>query len=149
MPSKGDNMIKPLLFAAGLVIFAAGCASGPKFSEYRPTVSPPATGDGRIWFYRPSAFGAAVQPAVNLDGGSVGNAVPHGFFYVDTRPGSHEVSCTTEWTHKASVNVESNQDKYVRLEIMMGLFVGHIVPKEVPESKALKEMNDLHLASPK
>ena len=131
-----------------LSVIAVGCASGPKYSEYRPTVAPPAEGCGRIWFYRPSALGAAVQPAVNLDDRSVGNAVPHGFFHVETLPGEHTVSCTTEWTHKISINVTTNTDSYVRLNIMMGLFVGHIVPKEVSQAEAVEDMQDLHLATP-
>lgn len=141
-------MIKTLLFTAALAVLATGCASGPKFSAYRPTVPPPGNGLARIWFYRPSAFGAAVQPAVNLDGQSVGNAVPHGFFHVETLPGPHTVSCTTEWTHKVDLNVTTNEDSFVRLSMMMGLVVGHVIPKEVPESQAVKEMENLHLASP-
>ena len=76
------NNITSLLTAGCLAILAAGCASGPKYSEYRCTVPAPSQGSGRIWFYRPSAVGAAVQPAVKLDGQQVGNAVPHGFFHV-------------------------------------------------------------------
>lgn len=134
--------------AAGLAIFVVGCASGPKFSDYRSTVSPPEEGYGRIWFYRPSAFGAAVQPAINLDNRTVGNAVPHGFFHVETPPGAYTVSATTEWTHQISINVTTNEESYVRLNMMIGLFVGHVIPEEVPESQAIKEMQDLHLATP-
>ena len=134
--------------AVGLVIFAVGCSSGPKFSDYRPTVSHPAEGNGRIWFYRPSALGAAIQPSVKLDDQVVGSAVPHGFFHVETLPGKHTVSCTTEWTHKTSINVTTNVDSYVRLNMAMGLFVGHVIPNEVPEAKATNEMKNLHLAVP-
>ena len=129
---------------AGLL---SGCASGTKFSEYRPTVAPPAEGVARIWFYRPSAFGAAVQPAVKLDEQVVGHAVPHGFFHVETTPGTHLVSSATEWKHKTSINVTTNADSYVRLNMAMGLFVGHVVPHEVPESKATNELKNLHLVT--
>jgi hypothetical protein len=142
------NRIKVLAMAVGLALLAVGCASGPKYSDYRPTVSPPAEGFGRIWFYRPSVLGAAVQPAVNLDDRSVGNAVPQGYFHVETMPGEHTVSCTTEWTHKVTINVSTNADSYVRLNMMMGLFIGHVVPKEVPESEAVQDMQNLHLANP-
>jgi Protein of unknown function (DUF2846) len=142
------NLLKTFAVAVGLAVFAVGCASGPKFSAYRSTVSPPAAGDGRIWFYRPSSFGTAVQPDVKLDSKTVGRAVPHGFFYADTQPGVHEVSASTEWTHKTSLTVTTNVDSYVRLEMMLGLVVGHVIPKEVPEAKATNEMNNLHLAAP-
>jgi hypothetical protein len=134
--------------AAGAIasIMLVGCASGPKFSEYHRTAPPCSVGQGRIWFYRPSALGAAVQPDVKLDGHVVGKAVPHGFFSADTAPGAHEVSATTEWTHKTQINVMPNCESYVQLNMMMGLFVGHVAPEEVPPEKALRKIADLHLA---
>ena len=137
--------LKPLLLAASLAMSVVGCASGVKYSEYRPTVSPPPAGNGRIWFYRPSAMGAAIQPEVNLDGRTVGHAKPHGFFHVDTLPGEHEVKCTTEWSNKNMVTVATNQDSYVRLSMMIGVFVGHVIPKQVPAAEAEHEMKNLHL----
>src|ERR1039457_6432847 len=137
--------IQNLLLTCFLAVFAFGCASGVKFSEYRATVPPPPEGYSRIWFYRPSALGAAIQPAVKLDDPTVGNAVPNGFFHVETQPGTHEVSATTEWKHKTSIVVTTNANSYVRLNMMMGLFVGHVVPKEVPERQATNDMKNLHL----
>ena len=134
---------------AATCILLSGCASGPKFSEFRSTAPRPEAGLGRVWFYRPSAMGAAVQPAVKLDAVQVGNAVPHGFFFADTQPGAHEVSATTEWKHKISINVSTNADSYIRLNMMLGLFVGHVMPKEVPESHGTNDMNNLHLTSAK
>jgi hypothetical protein len=143
-PSKSAPLLVSL---ALLAVLTVGCASGLKYSQYRPTLAPPTAGNGRIWFYRPSAFGAAVQPAVKLDDVVVGNAVPHGFFQVETQPGSHEVSARTEWKHKASVKVTEHAETYVRLDMMFGLFVGHVIPREVPEEQALKDLQDLHLAA--
>jgi hypothetical protein len=88
-----------------------------------------------------------VQPAVKLDGVKVGNAVPYGFFHIETAPGLREVSVTTEMTHKATIPVSHNKDTYVRLNMMMGLFVGHVVPVEVPQEKAIKDMENLHLVN--
>jgi hypothetical protein len=133
------------LMAVCMAVFATGCASGVRYSEYRTTLKPPADGQGRIWFYRPSAGGAAVQPNVNLDDQVVGRAKPHGFFFVDTSPGLHRVQCTTEWPQKAEVMVTTNQNSYVRLDIEIGIFVGHIVPREVSEAQATEDMQDLHL----
>jgi hypothetical protein len=141
------KLFKLLLTALPSALLAVGCASGPKYSQYRPTLPPAPTGFGRVWFYRPSAMGAGVQPAVKLDDQVVGNAVPHGFFHVETLPGAHEVSAKTEWKHKTSITVSTNADSYVRLNMMMGLIVGHIIPKEVPEAQAAKEMQNLHLAT--
>ena len=78
-----------------------GCAtSGPKYSELSPVIStlPPDT--GRIYIYRTSALGAAVQPEVKLNGEVVGKAVPKGFFYVDKKPGTYEILISTEVDRK-------------------------------------------------
>jgi len=147
MGARLIRLISLLLLTSLLAIFASGCASGVKFPEYCATVPPPPEGTGRVWFYRPSGLGAAVQPAVKLDDQTVGSAVPYGFFHMETQPGTHEVSATTEWKHKTSIVVTTNSDSYVRLNMMMGLFVGHVIPKEVAESQALKDMKNLHLVT--
>jgi hypothetical protein len=67
---------------------------------------------------------------------------------VEAQPGLHTISTTTEWTHKTPVTVSTNADSYVRLNMAMGLFVGHVVPKEVTESMATNDMKNLHLAVP-
>ncbi len=104
--------------------------------------------DGRIWFYRPSKmFGAAVQPAVRLNEEKVGKAQPGAFFYADRPPGSYEVKCVTEWADKCQLNLAAKDTKYVRLGMMIGLFVGHVIPKEVDEATALKELKDCKLLS--
>jgi hypothetical protein len=123
-----------------------GCASGPTFAEYRSTLPPCPKGEARVWFYRPAWVGAAVQPNVNLDGAPVGKAVPKGFFHADTTPGVHQVSITTEWTHKRPITVPPNTDSFIRLNLFPGLFVAHIVPEQVPPPQALSEIQDLHLA---
>jgi hypothetical protein len=66
--------------------------------------APTLKGDqGRVYFYRNSSmFGAAMQPALTLDGKEVGKSQPGGYFYVDTVSGSHEASASTEATNKVS-----------------------------------------------
>ena len=67
------------------------CASGPSFAEYSAKQKPPAPGQGRIWFYRPSKIvGVAVQPAVMLNNTKIGKAQPGCFFMVDRAAGSYE-----------------------------------------------------------
>ncbi len=129
---------------AGLAL--AGCATGPDFKAYSPTVAPLAQDQGRIWFYRPSKMaGSLVQPSVMLNEEKVGKAQPGCFFYVDRKPGDYEVKCTTEWADKCKLTLAPQETTYVRLGLMVGLFVGHIIPKEVPASEALKELEDCHL----
>ena len=132
---------------AALALLMAGCASGPRFSEYRGCVPSHSEGGSRVWFYRPAgAFGVTVQPPIMLDDRKVGTAVPRGFFCVEASPGTHEVSATTEWTHRTQITVNTNADTFVRLNMMVGVFMGHVIPHEVPEAKATNQMNNLRLA---
>lgn len=123
----------------------AGCAtSGPKFSEMTTTVTPTNPDMGRIYFYRTTTLGAAVQPSVRLNGEGVGKAVPNGFFYVDSPPGNYQVATETEVERKLTFTLEAGQVRYVRLNISMGFFVGHVYGELVDEAKGLKEIADLH-----
>jgi hypothetical protein len=111
-------------------LFFLGCATtGPKYTELMPTVSSVAPDTGRIYIYRTVVMGAAVQPDVKLNGEVVGSAVPRGFFYVDRKPGAYEILTSTEVDRKLSLLLESGQTRFVRLNISMGFFVGHVYPE--------------------
>ena len=126
-------------------VLLAGCAtSGPKFSEMTATMSPRKPDMGRIYFYRTTVLGAAVQPGVRLNGEVVGQAVPNGFFYVDSPPGNYQVSTETEVERKLTFTLEAGQVRYVRLNISMGFFVGHVYGELVEEAKGQEEIADLH-----
>ena len=128
-----------LILAVTLAI--AGCATGPKFSEYGGTLKPVASGQGRIWFYRPSKMaGAAVQPHIFLNGDKVGKAQPGCYFYVDRPPGSYEAKCTTEWSDIGKFTLAAGEEKFVRLGLMIGVVVGHVIPKEVSREVGLREI---------
>src|SRR5580704_12503983 len=105
-----------LLSIFGLAIFMAGCATGPRFEKYSATLPPPAPGQGRIWFYRPSKMvGEAVQPYVYLNGTTVGKAQPGCYFYVDRPPGIYQIKCTTEWSDSDNIYVATGDEKFIRL----------------------------------
>jgi len=140
---KIHNLVLSAAFCAALL---TGCATGPDFYSYSQTAPAVSEGQGRIWFYRPSkGFGAAVQPAVMLNDQKVGKAQPGSFFYADRPPGQYEVKCTTEWTHQCQLTLDTNSVKYVRLGMMIGFFVGHVLPKEVDEATARKELEKCKL----
>ena len=131
-------------FVALLSFFAllAACASGgPKYKEMSQGLTTPQPGTERIWFYRTSVMGAAVQPEVKLNGETVGKAVPEGFFYVDRAPGDYTVTTSTEIEKKLTFKLELGQPRYVRLDIGMGFFVGHVYAVLVDEEKAKKELD--------
>lgn len=128
-----------LLLLGGCAAFIMGCASGPKYGQVR--IAQLGQENGRIYFYRiTGAFGAAIQPAVKLNGQVVGVAKPTGFFYVDRAPGNYEVETSTEVNRRLTFTLEKGQTRYVRLNIGMGVFVGHVYGELVENEKAEKEI---------
>jgi hypothetical protein len=124
-----------------MAVIVAGCATGgQKFKEMSSEMAAPPAGMGRIYFYRTSVFGAAVQPEVKLNGEVVGKAVPQGFFYADRPPGDYTVTTATEVEKKLTFTLDAGQVRYVRLAISMGVFVGHVYGELVDEPVAVKEM---------
>jgi hypothetical protein len=123
----------------------AACAtSGATYQEMRdgaPTLTP---GMGRIYFYRPSQFGAAIRPDVSLDGSVVGTAISHGFFYVDTLPGTHEVVLNSEVTDKTQVRLAAGETSYVRIESAMGILFRRFYSRQVVAATGESEMWSLH-----
>ena len=93
-------------------------------------------------------MGAAVQPSVYLNKEKVGDAVPQGFYYVDRNPGDYEVSTTTEVERKCSLTLDKGQNRYIKLNISLGFFVGHVYPELVDEQTAMEELGDCKYAAP-
>lgn len=132
----------------GLVLVASmlltACAtSTPKYSEMVASMGAAGPDMGRIYFYRTVLLGFAVQPEVRLNGQVVGRAVPNGFFYVDRPTGSYEVATTTEVERKLTFTLDAGQVRYVRLNISMGLFAGHVYGELVDEAKGQAEIADV------
>ena len=73
---------------------------------------------------------------------SSAQATPNGYFYVDRKPGTYEITTTTEVERKLSLTLDKDQMRYVRLGISMGFFVGHVYPELVDTDVGLKELQD-------
>jgi hypothetical protein len=129
-----------ILLASFIVLF--GCAtSGAKYAELNPTI-PLKPDTGRIFIYRTALMGAAVQPGVRVNGEEVGSAVPNGFFYVDRVPGSYEIMTSTEVDRKLSLTLDKEEARFVRLNISMGFFAGHVYPELIDPATGEKEIQD-------
>jgi hypothetical protein len=125
----------------GMAALLSGCATGgPKYTEMSQSMTAPQAGTERIWFYRTTAMGFAVQPVVNLNGEPVGKAVPQAFFYADRPPGDYTVSTSTEVEKNLTFRLEQGQPRYVRLNIGLGIMVGRVYGVLVDEETARKEM---------
>ena len=124
----------------------AGCASGPKFQTVESSIGTIPQGKARIYFYRSTTAGAAVQPSVKLDGAVVGSAEPKGVFFVDRDPGDMEVSTATEVERKLTFTMAAGETRYVRLKMHLGLLVGHVIPELVDEKEAKDDIAGLAFA---
>lgn len=133
-----------LLGGLCVALLVSACASGPKLAEVRSAIPTLKPDEGRIYFYRPNTMlGAAVQPAIHLDGQPVGDSKPGGFFFVDAKPGPKNVATSTEVEKKLSFVLEPGQTRYVRTVIGIGLFVGRVYPELVDNSVGEAELKDM------
>lgn len=140
---RGERFAKSVI-AGVLVLLLAACAGGPQFSQVQGGLAAPAADNGRIFFYRTTVMGAAIQPSVKVNGEKVGDAAPQGFFYVDRPAGTYQVSISTEVTRTLSLTLEPGQTRYVRIELAWGFFVGHVYPELVEDSVGIAEIKDCH-----
>jgi hypothetical protein len=131
-----SRCIRVLSLFVCVVALSACATSGATYQEMHDSASAPALapGTGRIYFYRPSQFGAAIRPDVSLDGSVVGTAISHGFFYVDSLPGTHEVVLNSEVTDKTQVRIES----------AMGILFGRFYSRQDVAATGESEMWSLH-----
>ena len=139
------KMIAVLMMAAAFV----GCASGPKYEEIAKTIPELSPDMARIYIYRTAVLGAAVQPSVRVNDEVVGKAVPKGFFFVDRTPGNYKIKTSTEVDRHLSLVLEPGQTRYVRLNISMGFFVGHVYPELVEETVGKQEISGCSYADKK
>jgi hypothetical protein len=137
------------LTAAALLLLFVGCASGPKFSAVRNQAPALRSGESRIFVYRTSSLGGAVQPDVRIDEKVASRAVPGKVTFVDIKPGKHSIACTTEKTNSLDFDIAAGETKYIELVPYFGILIGHIDPQLVPENKAEEEIKDLrYMTSP-
>ncbi len=87
----------------------------------------------------------AVQPDVKVNDVVVGSAVPRGFIYLDRPAGNYTISTATEVTRTLSLTLAPGQVRYVRLNIGIGFFVGHVYPELVEDLEGIADIADCHL----
>jgi len=123
----------------------AGCATGgARYADVNVGAPKLAPDRGRIYFYRTSILGLAVQPDIKLNGESVGSAAPGGFFFVDRPRGNYVASSTTEVESKLAFALAAGETKYVRTSISPGIIVGHMNFELISKSVAEGELASLN-----
>jgi hypothetical protein len=137
------RLLSRFVLITGAALLAAGCASGPKFSEIASSIPTLKAGEGRIYFYRTSMLGAAIQPTINLNGVAVGTSQSGGFFFVDRSPGNYEIVMASEVERKVTFVLAAGEQKYIRTSVGIGLFVGRPQAELVSAEEGRKEVSDL------
>ncbi|WGT61840.1 DUF2846 domain-containing protein [Variovorax paradoxus] len=128
------------VLAAGLF----GCsASGPRHSEMEQSLPSLGENEGRIYFYRNSILGAAIQPEVLLNGQIVGKSQPSSFFFVDRPAGSYRATARTEAEGSIDIALRPRQTAYIEMSISMGLLVGRPAFERVAEPEGRKALPSL------
>jgi uncharacterized protein DUF2846 len=125
------------------VLVLAACASGPKFETVENSLASTSTGNARIFIYRSTTLGAAIQPEIRLNDKVVGKAEPQGVFFVDVAPGPIEVVSGSEVEKKLTFQVEPGDRRYVRMAVGFGVLVWRVYPELVDEAEAKKEIAGL------
>jgi hypothetical protein len=119
------------ILSAGLL---SACASGSSLSDSAVAIEPPAPGMTRITVYRDSIFGAAVQPAVRINGTTTGRCQPNGVFHVDVPDGTHEVTAQDETTSRVVIDTDLYNEAYIKCSIGFGIIAPR--PQLVPVDAA-------------
>jgi hypothetical protein len=120
------NALSRFLIVLTVIFLAAGCATGPKFSEMKSKIAPLAAGQGRVFVYRDSAFGAAITPNVTINGKVVGVSRANGFFYTDLPAGDYRLAAATEVERSITFSLAAGESKYVKASISFGIIAGRI-----------------------
>lgn len=111
-------------FALAAALAVSACASGTPMSSAPEAAAPIPAGKGRIVVYRTQVMGAAIQPAIEVNGRPTGKCTPKGAFSVDVNPGGSTVAMTTERREEISVAVKEGQTSYVRCGVTFGVLIG-------------------------
>lgn len=132
-----------MLLSAALL---TGCgASGPAYKR----IDPPTDGQGVVYIYRQaSGLGMGVHGTVRANGKAVTDVKNGGYFPYVGKAGSTKFEVRTEATNDATVNVESGIEKYLKVTVGMGLFVGHLHLTEVSPEIGQREIAECKLLEP-
>jgi hypothetical protein len=127
-----------------LAAILAGCGD----TKYRADAMPPIEANqARIVFFRNASFvGADMQTGILYDGSRIGDSKPGSYFYIDTTPGTHDVSTTNDTNSHLSFPLAPGQTRYVKTEVGLGQFAGRIEPELVDPSRAMRELPELTFA---
>jgi hypothetical protein len=102
---------------AGLLLAIGGCAQPPTTAAV--AIPPVPAGTARIWVYRAyEPYAGKGLPAVDANGGYLGQAQLGGVFYRDVAPGPYHVtveSFGTDINQSAHVDLAAGQQAFIKI----------------------------------
>ena len=143
------NSDRQILATLLVLLSIFGCASDPTFDEYARSMPPVPADDGRIYIYRITTVGDVIRPSVRIDGEPVARAKPNGFFYLDLPAGEYEISAARNTEIVLPVRLETGDEKYVRLDVTIGIASWQFTPMLVSVDVANDEMKNTAYTSEK
>ena len=126
--------------AVFVVLAITGCASDPTYDEYVSTIAPIPSDSGRLFIYRLTNVADRVRPAVRIDGDPIDKAVPGSFFFVDLPPGDYKISAMRNTELVLSVELETGDEKYIRLDEEIGSASWRFTPVLVDAEKGKEQL---------
>lgn len=131
------RLTKMIMLCALAGISGPSLAAKPEVTEkarkMAAAIPAPPAGMGQVVFYRSSLMGALISCKVK-EGDKVVNRLPPGkYFLLQTTPGAHEFSVSSEAKDVLRVEVEEGETQYVRCAIGMGIGLGR--PNLSPQSR--------------
>jgi len=128
-----------------LCLIALFCLSGCAETKYRGDAMPPIAADqARIVFFRNTSFvGADLQAGILYDGKQVGISRQGTYFYIDTTPGTHDISTTGDLNNHFGVTLAPGETRYIKTGLGLGQSAGRIEPETVSAERALRDLPEL------
>ncbi len=101
-----------------------GCVSAKK--QPVNVYPDPEPGKGLVYFFR-DAHGGGIAVTYNIrEGKEVLGPIKSGtYFFVQTTPGPHTYTASTETKASRTIQVEAGKTYYVKCSVEVGFFVGH------------------------
>ena len=131
-----------LLAAMAACLF--GCsATGPRYSEMAESLPSLGENAGRIYFYRNTLAGMAVQPEVTVNGQVVGTSQPNSFFFIVRPAGTYRARARSDAENSIDIVLLARQTAYVEMSIGLGFVVGRPAFERVAESEGRKALPSL------
>lgn len=124
----------------------SGCGLGPTYREFSPTLAAVPPGDGRMFFYRTSIFGATLQPSILVNGEKVGTSSAGGFFYIDRPAGEYTIHTSNSKNRALTIVLDSGEVYFVRFR---AAFPATVYPELVDAETAEEEIANCNYTPPK